>query len=81
MIILLHPIFNNYVTYKQVEHMLSDRLSQFINMDLNGVKVNSLLSSPLPQPHNTGVHVCTHACPPKRNNMEKYCVTNRFYLE
>jgi len=25
-------------------------------MDLNGVKVNSLLSSPLPQPHNTGMH-------------------------
>jgi len=35
--------FRELGTYKellrsQVEHMLSDRLSQFINMDLNGVK-------------------------------------------
>jgi hypothetical protein len=28
--------------------MLSERLAQFINVDLNGVKVSTLLSTPIP---------------------------------
>jgi hypothetical protein len=39
---------DQYFPSNQVEHMLSERLAQFINVDLNGVKVSTLLSTHIP---------------------------------